>query len=544
MPRSVRKLWKEKVVGLALLMIMFATILPYQSVQAVDLGESYLVMQRDYPEMIERLKAGGASDANIEAFLVDMENDVSQRGTLTEANFNSYMYQSLQEVLTQRQHRTLFLALVDQFGEEIDYTMKNGQLHPDLVPIRNAVMEAVLQTEDPVEPHDDPNDNDTSGGGHNTSTNPVTSLESVNQEIQRQLNTDGEVVELEVGSNNLITIKGSSLNNIWTSSRDLIIEFTGVSLQLPQNSLVLSDNNTLSISVTPVSQSKQEEILKKTSSYYKILGQIFEISATTQSSLGSVIFRQPVTVTYAYSGISLDGIDEASLDMYYFNESSDKWEKMGGTIDRNTKTISFTTTHFSKYALISYTPSSGTFADLVGHWAENDINNMVSKGLVKGISPTHFGPDANITRAEFAALLIRALGIPEGSHIMSQFSDVSAGDWYFNTVNTAAQSGLITGYTNSTFGPEDLVTREQMAVMLKRAMTYKQITVISDTNQIESLLDQFQDNPQISAWARDSVATAVDKGIIKGRSSTQFAPTATATRAEAAVMILRAYNQF
>lgn len=217
---------------------------------------------------------------------------------------------------------------------------------------------------------------------------------------------------------------------------------------------------------------------------------------------------------------------------------------MGGTIDRNTKTISFTTTHFSKYALISYTPSSGTFADLVGHWAENDINNMVSKGLVKGISPTHFGPDANITRAEFAALLIRALGIPEGSHIMSQFSDVSAGDWYFNTVNTAAQSGLITGYTNSTFGPEDLVTREQMAVMLKRAMTYKQITVISDTNQIESLLDQFQDNPQISAWARDSVATAVDKGIIKGRSSTQFAPTATATRAEAAVMILRAYNQF
>ena len=146
---------------------------------------------------------------------------------------------------------------------------------------------------------------------------------------------------------------------------------------------------------------------KKTSSYYKILGQIFEIWLL-RKAVETVIFRQPVTVTYAYSGISLDGIDEASLDMYYFNESSDKWEKMGGTIDRNTQTISFTTTHFSKYALISYTPSSGTFADLFGHCAENDINNMVSKGLVKGISPTHFGPDANITRAEFAALLIRA----------------------------------------------------------------------------------------------------------------------------------------
>ena len=207
-----------------------ATILPYQSAQAVDLGESYLVMQRDYPEMIERLKAGGASDANIEAFLVDMENDVSQRGTLTEANFNSYMYQSLQEVLTQRQHRTLFLALVDQFGEEIDYTMKNGQLHPDLVPIRNAVMEAVLQTEDPVEPHDDPNDNDTSGGGHNTSTNPVTSLESVNQEIQRQLNTDESLNLKSTPDNNKRKQSEQHLDLL----RDLIIEFQGVITATPE----------------------------------------------------------------------------------------------------------------------------------------------------------------------------------------------------------------------------------------------------------------------------------------------------------------------
>ena len=73
-----------------------------------------------------------------------MENDLSQKGTLTEDNFDLFMYQSLENVITWRKHRTLYRALMDQFGEEIDYTLQNHKLHPDLVPIRNAIMEALL----------------------------------------------------------------------------------------------------------------------------------------------------------------------------------------------------------------------------------------------------------------------------------------------------------------------------------------------------------------------------------------------------------------
>lgn len=134
----------KTLIALIVAVTLLVVLIPDSKALAVDLGQSYIVMQRDYPEMIERLKAGGATDANIEAFLIDMENDVSQKGTLTEDNFDSFMYQSLEEVITWRKHRTLYRALMDQFGEEIDYTLQNRKLHPDLVPIRNAIMEALL----------------------------------------------------------------------------------------------------------------------------------------------------------------------------------------------------------------------------------------------------------------------------------------------------------------------------------------------------------------------------------------------------------------
>lgn len=535
---------RAKLVGLALAIIMLVTILPTPSTQAVDLGQSYLLMQRDYPEMVERFKAGGATDANIDAFLADMENDLRPRGTLNEANFNSYMYQSLREVITQRKHRVMFQALLNQFEEEIDYTLDNNELHPDLVPIRNTVMEAVFggSGEDPGG-----STGGGAGGGITAPKDPVSvsldTIEAVSQEIERQMQTEGDLISLDLsGQNQLISIKASSLQDIWTSSRDLEIKFDGLTIFLSQDSLRISNDNILYLSAAALNQAKQEEMLKNISKAYKVLGQIYEISGTTQNSVGPAVFKKPLTVTFPYLDLSLDGVDESGLDVFYYNESG-QWVKMNGTVDREKKTISFTTTHFSKYAVMSYTPSTHKFVDLLGHWAEADVDTMVSIGLVNGISANRFAPDNKITRAEFAAILLRALGIPEGSHVLGRFYDVPAQKWYFNTVNTAAQCGLITGYSDTVFGPEDLVTREQMAVMLKRAMIYKNMDVETDSVLLESMLDRFTDNGQISAWAKDSVAITVDQGIIKGRTPETFAPGASATRAEAAVMILRTYDK-
>ncbi len=203
--------------------------------------------------------------------------------------------------------------------------------------------------------------------------------------------------------------------------------------------------------------------------------------------------------------------------------------------------ISFQVDKFSTFAIIQVAASTAIFSDTIGHWAAADIEKMVKLGLVSGISTTEFAPNRTITRAEFSALLVKALGIVPSIQISGRFYDVPANAWYFNVVNTAADSGLITGYTATTFGPNDPITREQIAVMISRALSYKGKNTGSYTRIVNML--QYEDLQYISSWAADSVAAVVEQEIMKGRSTTQFAPFENTTRAEAAVIILRMYNK-
>ena len=178
-----------------------------------------------------------------------------------------------------------------------------------------------------------------------------------------------------------------------------------------------------------------------------------------------------------------------------------------------------------------------TFEDIEGHWAQNTIEKMTGLGIVSGMSANQFAPERSVTRAEFAALLVRALDIKPSVQLMGRFNDVPADKWYFSTVNTAASAGLISGYSNSVFGPDDLVTREQMAIMISKALAYKgQENNLFEANAT-TVLAAFRDNNAISPWAASSVAQMVGQEIMRGRGNAEFAPRANATRAEATVLI-------
>ncbi|MGI6413063.1 MAG: S-layer homology domain-containing protein [Syntrophomonadaceae bacterium] len=544
--------------------IIILTVLPSTRADALDLGASYEVLLRDYPECIERLKDGGATEAGIQSFLADLEAEVNKRGSLNQANFNSYMYESLKEVVTWRKHRAIFNALLDSYGQEIDYTLSQGQLHPDLVPIRNAVMEAIFSSEDEEEeqnqqeeennqPREDENLNKEETGGEGKSTSkgqePSLTTGDITQLIQEQLKAGQQTITLTGKANgSVVTIKGDILQQVWDNSRSLLIDFEGVLIKLDPDSITLAEDNSLSLSVTQVGDTIKKQILNQTPAAHTLVGDIYELAGTTQSSIGGIYFEQPVTITMSYTQEQLKDLDEDTLDIYYFNEGQKTWEKTNAELNQANKTLTFTTRHFSKYAIISYNPAAevpvveSKFVDLKGHWAEGDIAKMVELGLVKGISDTQFAPDVNITRAEFAALLLRDIGAEQKLHLTGRFYDVPADKWYFNVVNTAAELGLVTGYTDKNFGPDDPVTREQMAVMIKRALVYQGEAEELNTLYAELVLSKFKDRDKIAEWAKDSVAIAVEKGIVKGRTDNEFAPTATATRAEAAVMILRTYN--
>ncbi|WP_171650543.1 alginate lyase family protein [Paenibacillus foliorum] len=184
--------------------------------------------------------------------------------------------------------------------------------------------------------------------------------------------------------------------------------------------------------------------------------------------------------------------------------------------------------------------SSKSFADLNGHWAKADVELLASKLLVKGFTDTAFEPGNSITRAEFAALLVRALGL--NADPSSKFSDVNSKDWFASAIVAAAQSGIVAGFEDGTFRPNAPITREQMALMITRSMTIAGKS--NDTSgRVKQLLTKFADQGTISAWAQEAVAQAVDAALINGQTDTTFVPQANATRAEAAVM-LRRFLQF
>ncbi|TEB08008.1 Endo-1,4-beta-xylanase A precursor [Pelotomaculum schinkii] len=178
------------------------------------------------------------------------------------------------------------------------------------------------------------------------------------------------------------------------------------------------------------------------------------------------------------------------------------------------------------------------FADIAGHWARDEIKALAEKGIIDGVTATEFKPEEKITRAQFAKLLTAALNIKAEQNTGISFQDVPAGAWYHDYVAAAVQAGLIMGYSDDIFAPDDNITREQMAVIISRALKMKSTADLSHS-VTEQVINKFKDKGDISPWAGNEIYLAVSCGIVSGLSEDTFAPQVTATRAETAAMILR-----
>jgi len=178
------------------------------------------------------------------------------------------------------------------------------------------------------------------------------------------------------------------------------------------------------------------------------------------------------------------------------------------------------------------------FDDVANHWAKAAVNDMGSRMVIDGTGEGQFSPDRAITRAEFAAILVRGLGLKLQAG-PTAFSDVKTTDWYNSAINTAYAYELINGYNDGTFRPNDKITREEVMAILSRAMSITGLEVNAAASSIELTLQPYQDASKVSSWARSSVALNVQAGLVSGRSTSMLAPTASITRAEAATLIRR-----
>ncbi len=262
----------------------------------------------------------------------------------------------------------------------------------------------------------------------------------------------------------------------------------------------------------------------------KAVSAVYEITVGGKSSYS---FNNNVTLTLNFDPSAI-GADEIPV-IFYYDESSAKWVHLGGTVSGST--ISVQVGHLTKYAVFSLKKAPDvpieqpvvTLKDMAGHWSENRVKKLVTLGAVSGYPDGSFKPDHNITRAEFTVILVKAFKLaPNNGKV---FAD-TAGHWARDTISTAAYYDIVNGYDANTFGPNDLVSREQMAVMIVKAAGLTPVAVETS----------FADNDNISGWARNSVATAVKNGIIKGYPDNTFRPRSSATRAEAATVIINALD--
>lgn len=177
--------------------------------------------------------------------------------------------------------------------------------------------------------------------------------------------------------------------------------------------------------------------------------------------------------------------------------------------------------------------SSTPFLDIRTHWAKSAIESAVAKGLFAGTSPTTFHPDQAMNRAMLVTVLYRMEKEPAAEGRGKSFADVSAGAYYAKAVAWASDKGIVAGYSETQFGPEDTITREQLAVILNRYTTYKGYNTSKSAD-----LAAFQDADQISEWARVPVQWANAMKLLNGRTSTTLAPKGSATRAEVAKILV------
>jgi|GEM_PF-6824377 len=181
----------------------------------------------------------------------------------------------------------------------------------------------------------------------------------------------------------------------------------------------------------------------------------------------------------------------------------------------------------SVYALIYNRVS---FTDAAGAWYERIVNEMASRRVINGVGGGRFEGKRNITRAEFASIIVKALGLPENGS--AGFSDVSASAWYAGAVGTAAQYGIVNGYSDGTFRPGRMITRQEAMAMIARAAK------ITGWAGSAGTLSGFSDAGAASEWAKASVEWNVGSGIIVGTNG-MLHLNSNITRAETAAVVLR-----
>ena len=175
-----------------------------------------------------------------------------------------------------------------------------------------------------------------------------------------------------------------------------------------------------------------------------------------------------------------------------------------------------------------------TFSDISGHANRKAIESLASRGIINGMGGGLFRPDTTMTRAEFAAIIVKGLGLPLKDD--NPFQDVAETDWFFPYVNTAYAYGIVSGISDTEFAPKSTITRQEAAVMTARAAKLCGMDTAMDSVEIRNMLAQFGDYVTVADWAQQAMAFCYREDILD-RNDLNIEPFRKILRCEIAQMV-------
>ncbi len=387
------------------------------------------------------------------------------------------------------------------------------------------------------------------GGGSGGSTVAVKTIpyDNADDEIKKQMDNDSDIIEIKsYNKENIdsVSISSDILNKFIKSDKVLYIKGEEVTLQISSDSFAVGEikeflerkTSMLNIEIVKLNSKEAQKLLENLKpGYISLNEEIYEIKVTVEDSKKSKNiekFNKKVTIcikTDEKSFVRYLG----KIGIYRYNEETKAWSYEGGLYNPENNFITISSDHFSKYTLMVY---ENNYDDIKGHWAEEDIELLISKHIADGRN-NKFEPDEYINRIELVKMLAKMLmqdpdrNTKGSEKTKMPFKDLSLIGEDKNFVNIAVEEGIINGFEDGTFRPLEKVSREEMAAMIARMMKIEASSSISET--------PFSDKEHISSWVANDVAAVYEKGIIKGDEKGNFDGKRAVTRAEAVVMIRR-----
>jgi hypothetical protein len=362
--------------------------------------------------------------------------------------------------------------------------------------------------------------NYTASGGTAVLTLPGSKVDEIiasskNGEVDIDLSKMGGVTSAELPKTALTAINEAGL--------DVTVKFPVGSITLKKDATVSivgqAEGGSLKLELKQVAKGSLTDEQKEAVKSNDLVLDINISSGTKKISS----FDGTLSITVPYSG-------PQPVAVWYLNDKGELEKLFCTFVDG---TVSFNLDHLSLYVVGQDTAWVNPFADVKeSDWFYGSVEYAFKNGLMVGTSDTTFSPYMNTTRGMIVTILHRLEGRPK-SDAANAFTDVGADKYYTDAVAWARDNIIVSGYGNGMFGPEDSITREQMAVILMNYAKYKGYDI-----SMKADLSKFADEESISPWAKDAISWANAEGLIQG-SGSQLMPVDNALRCQVAAILQR-----